>query len=150
MPVSNTCKEKSPKDTANDHASAHLHQAAHWSDVTDHSEKIRPLRHPVSSTTVLHRRWVTRWPAELRTPNGAIACTVEDISRHGAKLRIGAAQGADENVLLVIGDFGPVAARVVWRVRGRAGVQFNSSQPWVLDLVMKAAKDNQWPPRTAR
>jgi hypothetical protein len=115
--------------------------------VTDHSENIRPLRHPVKANTVLHRRWVTRWAAELRTSNGGIACTVEDISRHGAKLRIGVAQVADENVSLVIGDFGPVAARLVWRVRDRAGVQFKSSQPWVLDLVMKAAKDNQWPPR---
>jgi hypothetical protein len=75
--------------------------------------------------------------------------------RHGTKSRlcwatsIGgiAAQRADENVLLVIGDFEPVAARVVWRLRDPAGVQFNSSQPWVLDLVMNAAKDNQWPPR---
>jgi hypothetical protein len=118
--------------------------------MSDDSEKIRPLRHPVSSTTVLHRRWVTRWPAELRTSNGGIACTVEDISRRGAKLRIGTAQITDDNVSIVIGDFGAVAARVVWRLRDRAGVQFNSSQPWVLDLVMKAAKDNLWPPRTAR
>jgi hypothetical protein len=51
---------------------------------------------------------------------------------------------------LVIRDFGPVAARVVWRRRDRAGLHFNSSQPWALDLLMKAAKDNFWPPRTAR
>jgi hypothetical protein len=126
------------------------HFTAHWSGVSDDSERIRPLRHPVKASTVLHRRWATRWAAELRTSDGMIACTVEDISRHGAKLRIGAAQISDANVWLVIRDFGPVAARVVWRRRDHAGVQFNSSQPWVLDLVMKAAKDNFWPPRTAR
>jgi hypothetical protein len=118
-----------------------------WSGVSDHSDKIRPLRHPVKSTTVLHRRWMTHWAAELLSIDGRIACTVEDISRHGAKLRIGAAQIADENVCLVVGDFGPVAARMVWRHRDRAGLQFKSSQPWALDLVMKAAKDNRWPPR---
>jgi hypothetical protein len=76
---------------------------------------------------------------------------VEDISKHGAKLRIGAAQIADENAWLVIGDFGPIAVRVVWRRRDRAGVQFNSSQPRDLDLVMMtAAKDNLWQPRRAR
>jgi PilZ domain len=118
--------------------------------VSDHSERIRRLRHPVKSTTILHRRWAIRWTAELRTSDGRIACTVEDISRHGAKLRIGGAQVADENVCLVIGGFGPVAGRVMWHRRDRAGVQFNSGQPWILDLVMKAAKDNRWPPRTAR
>ena len=118
--------------------------------MSDGSERIRPLRHPVKANTVLHRRWATRWTAELHSPDRVIACTVEDISRHGAKLRIGAAQIADENVWLVIRDFGPVAAQVVWRLRDRAGLHFNSSQPWALDLVMKAAKDNFWSPRTAR
>src|ERR1700682_390922 len=44
----------------------------------------------------LRGRWATWCPAELRSSGGRIACTVEDISRHGAKLRIGAAQIADE------------------------------------------------------
>jgi PilZ domain-containing protein len=118
--------------------------------VSDDSERIRPLRHPGKPKTILDRRWAARWTAELRTSDGLIACTVEDISSHGAKLRIGAAQIADANVWLVIGDFGPIAARVMWRRGNRAGVQFTSSQPWALDLVMKPDKDNLWPPRKAR
>ena len=119
--------------------------------MSDHSEEIRHPRHPISSTTVLHRRWATRWTAELRSSNGRIACTVEDISRRGAKLRIGASQIAYDNVWLVIRDFGPIAARVRWRSRDCAGVQFNSNQTSDLDLMMMtAAKDNLWPPRKAR
>jgi hypothetical protein len=87
-------------------------------------------------------RWETRWAAELRSSAGRTACTVEDISRHGATLRIGAAQIADETVWLVVGDFGPIAGRVTWRHGDRAGVQFNPSQAWGLDLaMMTAAKD---------
>jgi hypothetical protein len=91
----------------------------------------------------------TRWAAELRSSGGRTACTVEDISRHGAKLRIGAAEIADEKVWLVVGDFGPIAGRVRWRHGDRAGVQFNASQPWGLDLaMMTAAKDRPTaPPR---
>jgi hypothetical protein len=91
----------------------------------------------------LRGRWATWWPAELRGSGGRIACTVEDISRHGAKLRIGAAQIADENVWLVVGEFGPIAGRVRWRCRDHAGVQFNASQPWGLDLVMMTAAQGQ-------
>jgi hypothetical protein len=114
--------------------------------VSGDAEKVRRLRHPVKATTLLHRRWLARWPAELRTANGGIACTVENVSRHGARLRIGAAQIPDGNVCLVVRDFGPLVAEVVWRRRDRAGVQFKSSQPWALDLVVKAAKENRWPP----
>jgi PilZ domain-containing protein len=118
--------------------------------MSEPSEKVRRLRHPVKAKTVLHRRWPTRWAAELRTSSGGIACTVEDISRYGAKLKIGTEQIADENVSLAIGDFGVVLARLVWRRRDRVGIQFKASQPWALDLVMRAAKDNYWRPRTVQ
>jgi hypothetical protein len=118
--------------------------------MSQHSEKVRRLRHPVKAKTVLHRRWPTRWAAELRTSSGGIACLVEDISRYGAKLRIGVEQITDENVVLAIGNFGVVHARLVWRRRDRVGIQFKASQPWALDLVMRAAKDNCWRPRTAQ
>jgi hypothetical protein len=99
----------------------------------------------------LRSRPPTRWPAELRSADRRIACTVEDISRHGAKLRIGAAPLADENVWLVIGESAPIAARVRWRRRDRAGVQFNSSHPWDLDpVLMTAAKTNRPAPRGPR
>jgi len=122
----------------------------HGSDMSDGSETVRPLRHPVKAKTVLHRRWATRWAAQLQTSDGRIACTVEDISGRGAKLKIGAQAIADETVGLAIGDLGSVEARLVWRRRDRAGIEFKSSQPWALDLVTKPAKDNYWPPRTAR
>jgi hypothetical protein len=98
----------------------------------------------------LRGRWATRWAAELFSSGRRIACTVEDISRHGAKVRIGVAQIADENVWLVIRDFEPIAARVMWRRRDRAGVQFTSSQPRDLDLVIMAAKDKLWLARRVR
>jgi hypothetical protein len=85
------------------------------------------------------RRRATHWAAELCSAGGRAACTVEDISRHGAKLRIGAAQIADETVWLVVGNFGPIAGRVRWRHQDCAGVQFNATQPWGLDLAMMTA-----------
>jgi hypothetical protein len=88
-------------------------------------------------------RRATDRAAELRSAGGRISCTVEDISRHGAKLKLGTAQIADETVWLVVGDFGPIAGRVRWRHGDRAGMQFNASQPRGLDLAMMTAAPDE-------
>ncbi len=98
---------------------------------------VRQLRRPTNKLT---RRWSTHWLAALVTSTDQILCIVEDISDGGAKLRLGQPPPSEEAVSLVIAGYEPIAGSVAWRSRDRIGVTFNERQPFVEELLLKAAK----------
>jgi PilZ domain len=103
---------------------------------------VRPLRHPVKSLTDVHRRWATAWPAVLYAANASIPCKVENVSMTGAQLFVDAIPLDDTNVSLAIETFDSIVARIAWRRRERVGIQFAQGQPWIIDVVSKAARDS--------
>jgi hypothetical protein len=98
---------------------------------------IRPLRR----ATTMNRRWPTSVLAVLQTRSRHIPCTIENVSRGGARLIVGHAPIGDEEVTLIVPDFGEISARLAWRRRDRVGVQFAPGQLWVVDLMKKAGSD---------
>jgi len=53
----------------------------------------------------------------------------------------------DEAVSLLVPKLGSFDARIAWLRGDLAGLHFAASQPWVIDLVMRAADTNDWSPR---
>ena len=98
---------------------------------------VRQLRRPANKLT---RRWSTHWLAALVTSTDQVLCIVEDISEGGAKLRLGPLSLSEEAVSLVIAGHEPIAGSVAWRSGNRIGVTFNERQPFVEELLLKAAK----------
>ena len=98
---------------------------------------VRQLRRPANK---LGRRWPTNWLAGLITSTDQILCIVEDISEGGAKLRVGSLPPSEEAVSLVIANHEPIGGVVVWRSGDRIGLTFNERQPFVEELLLKAAK----------
>lgn len=111
------------------------------------TQNVRPLRRAIRSP--LDRRWATSWYAELYARNGLLPAIVEDVSADGAKLRVGYAPVGGEQVTLVLANFSRVEARVAWRRRDRIGIQFTTSQPWIVELVRLATAAGDWFPITA-
>jgi PilZ domain-containing protein len=98
---------------------------------------VRQLRRPANN---LDRRWPTNWLAKLVTPTDQFLCIIEDLSEGGAKLRVGSLPPSEEAVSLVIADYEPIGGGVAWRSGDRIGLTFNERQPFVEELLLKAAK----------
>jgi hypothetical protein len=98
---------------------------------------VRQLRRPANK---LDRRWPTNWLAALVTSTDQFLCIIEDISDGGAKLRVGALPSSEEAVALVIANYEPIGGVVAWRSGDRIGLTFNERQPFVEELLLKAAK----------
>jgi hypothetical protein len=110
------------------------------------TQNVRPLRRSLKSP--LNRRWAAAWYAELHTQSGPVPCTVEDVSADGAKVRVGRVAVDVEDVTLVFPNFSPIEVRVTWRRRELIGIQFSSSQPWIVDFVQRATESGDWFPMT--
>jgi hypothetical protein len=76
----------------------------------------------------------------LVTATDHFPCIVEDISDGGAKLRVGTPPPPDGGIALVIANYEPIDGFVAWRSGDRIGLTFNERQPFVEDLLLKAAK----------
>ena len=100
------------------------------------ANRVRQLRAPANK---INRRWSTNWLATLVTSTGEFLCIIEDISEGGAKLRVGSLP-AEESAQLVIGSYEPIAGLVAWRSGDRIGLTFKERQPFVEELLLKAAK----------
>jgi hypothetical protein len=111
---------------------------------------IRQLRRPPMRDTVLNTRWKTNWLARLLTPQGPLACIVEDISAEGARLRIGRAPLQEGEVSLIVTDTAAIAAHVAWRRGGLVGLALAEDQPQVTALVVQAASANAPQPQGSR
>lgn len=108
-------------------------------------DRVRRLRRPENDGSAPGRRWKTDWPAELSTPQGRTFCTVLDISSWGARLCLGAADGAlPERVWLVIDSVGTIAAEIVWRRDGMIGLQFLEQQGWIRRLHARRLDPRTW------
>jgi hypothetical protein len=102
--------------------------------------------------TALHRRWATAWAAQLQSRGGSVRCLVEDVSAHGARLRVSAAVDAavDEPASLAFARHTPIPVRIAWHRDDWIGVQFATPQPWLVDLVVQATEIHDWPSRPVR
>jgi hypothetical protein len=98
---------------------------------------VRQLRRPANK---LNRRWSANWLAKLVISTDELLCIIEDISEGGAKLRVGALPPCEETVALVIADHEPIGGVVAWRSGDRIGLTFKERQPFVEDLLLKAAQ----------
>ncbi|HEV2547315.1 MAG TPA: PilZ domain-containing protein [Stellaceae bacterium] len=97
---------------------------------------VRQLRRPANK---LNRRWPTNWLAKLVISADEFLCIIEDLSDGGAKLRVGALPPAEDAVALVITNYEPIGGVIAWRSGDRIGLTFNERQPFVEDLLLKAA-----------
>jgi hypothetical protein len=99
---------------------------------------VRQLRRPANK---LNRRWPINWLAALVTSTDQFLCIIEDLSDGGAKLRVGQLPFSSEQaVALVIANYEPIGGVVAWRSGSRIGLTFNERQPFVEDLLLKAAQ----------
>lgn len=98
-------------------------------------ETVRYLRQPAGAVSSPGRRLRANWPAEIRRAGHCQPCTVVDISRAGARLRLEKAPDPCEQVWLIIANIGPIAAEVAWRRGADAGLHFFKDQQWIPQLV---------------
>lgn len=112
------------------------------------SDNIRRLRRPENEPDAPGRRWKTNWPAELCSAAGRVSCVVVDISSWGARLRVDPIPAERERVWLNIECIGTIAADVVWRRDGIAGVQFLEQQAWIHRLHAQQLDPAAWSPAT--
>jgi len=91
------------------------------------------------------RRLRANWPAELRT-NGAKTthCTVVDVSRDGANLRVESPLNGEAPLWLIVENVGPVAAHVAWQEQGRVGLCFLEKQEWVHQVCKQRFDATAW------
>src|SRR5260221_6809826 len=68
----------------------------HMTDSRPQTQNVRPLRRLAKSPT--DRRRALAWYSELRTQSGVLPSMVEDVSAHGAKVRVGSIPIDGENV----------------------------------------------------
>jgi len=102
------------------------------------ANSVRQLRRPANK---LNRRWPINWLAALVTSTDQFLCIIEDLSDGGAKLRVGQLPPSSEQaVALVIANYEPIGGVVAWRSGNRIGLTFNERQPFVEDLLLKAAQ----------
>jgi PilZ domain len=101
------------------------------------ASSVRQLRRPANK---LNRRWPTNWLAKLVTSTDEFLCIIEDLSDGGAKLRVGPRLPSEEAVSLVIANYEPIGGVIAWRSGDRIGLTFNERQPFVEDLLLKAAQ----------
>jgi PilZ domain len=115
--------------------------------VTNSRPEIKNVRHLRRSLkSPLNRRWAAAWYAELHTRNGLVPCTVEDVSADGAKVRVGRVPIDGQNVKLVFPNVSPIEACITWRRQDLMGVEFATSQPWIVDFVQRATETGDWFP----
>src|SRR5690242_5115904 len=98
---------------------------------------VRQLRRPANN---LDRRWPTNWLAKLITSSDQFLCIIEDMSEGGAKLHVGSLPPSEKAVSLVIANYEPIGGAVAWRSGDRIGLTFNERQPFIEELLLKAAK----------
>ena len=105
---------------------------------------IRKLRRSGTGPSA-DRRLRANWPAELRT-NGAKTthCTVVDVSRDGANLRVESPLNGDAPLWLIVENVGPVAAHVAWQEQGRVGLCFLEKQEWVHQVCKHRFDPTAW------
>ena len=77
---------------------------------------------------------------KLVTSTDELLCIIEDLSDGGAKLRVGTLPPSEEAVALVIANHEPIGGVIAWRSGDRIGLTFNERQPFVEDLLLKAAQ----------
>jgi hypothetical protein len=65
---------------------------------------------------------------------------IADVSADGAKLRVWSASIDGDDVTLVIPNCNPIEARIAWRRRKCIGVQFLTSQPWIVELLVRVTE----------
>jgi hypothetical protein len=118
----------------------------YMTDSRSEAKSVRPLRRPVKSP--LDRRWEIAWNAELHTRSGQLPAIIEDVSADGAKLRVGRVPIDGEQVTLVLPNLSPMEARIAWRRRERIGIQFLTSQRWIVELLMRITEIDDGPPIT--
>lgn len=96
------------------------------------ANNIRQLRRPETmGGGTASRRLRTDWPAELRTSDGRLPCTVVDVSSRGARLSLHQAPAEGTRVWLMVETIGNIAAQVIWQRDGQIGIQFTELQSWI-------------------
>jgi hypothetical protein len=126
------------------------HSPYHVSDLRNEINVIgRVVRQGKSA---LHRRWSTAWMAHLHVISSSIGCVVEDISAHGARLRVAAGVDATagEQASLAFAKHAAIPVRIAWHRDDWIGVQFSTPQPWLVDMVVQATELHDWPSRSVR
>jgi hypothetical protein len=102
--------------------------------------------------SALDRRWSTAWMAQLHVIGSSSRCLVEDVSAHGARLRVAAGVDAavDEQASLAFAKHAAIPVRIAWRRDDWIGVQFSTPQPWLVDMVVQATERHDWPSKPVR
>jgi hypothetical protein len=102
------------------------------------------LRRPAGSAASAGRRYRANWPAELRSAEGHIPCTVIDISRNGACLRLENPSPNTTTLYLIIRSYAPIPAAPAWRKNAFLGLRFLREQPWVMESCGKRFDPTAW------
>lgn len=75
-----------------------------------------------------HYRREVRWWAQIEVGTDRYACTVSELSRSGARVRVAERAIAMEPVKLAMPPFGDFQGKVVWSSDGVAGIQFAAEE----------------------
>ena len=83
-------------------------------------------------------RRLTAAPSTLASSShGHVACEVSNLSRVGARVRIGCRLRCREHVLLTFAGMAPLLTRVAWAVEGSCGLEFvDALHPAVLNRLL--------------
>ncbi|MBV9523560.1 MAG: PilZ domain-containing protein [Alphaproteobacteria bacterium] len=75
-----------------------------------------------------HGRHKALWWAEIEVATGRFTCSVFDLSKGGAKLRVNRSIPERERLVLAIPPFGQFAGEVIWSGEALVGIAFATSE----------------------
>jgi hypothetical protein len=75
-----------------------------------------------------HYRREVRWWGQIEVGTDRFACTVLELSRSGARVRVGEREIAMEPVKLEMPPFGDFRGKVVWSSDGVVGIEFAAEE----------------------
>lgn len=106
------------------------------------SDNVRQLRRPSAKAG---RRVVVNWAAEVKLQDGPRRpCTILDISKTGARVRLDSVPATLGPVWLLVDDIGPISGTLVWRRRGSIGIRFREDQYWVARSEAQRFDSTAW------
>ena len=106
--------------------------------------KVRHLRRPVCAASSPGRRLSANWPGQIRGAGKTAECTVVDVSRRGAKLRVDDVPEDVAELWLAIEARGMIPASIVWRGRNQIGLAFHEDQAWVCEVSRQRFDPAAW------
>ena len=82
-----------------------------------------------------HVRKRVLWVARLETKDGPLSCTILNVSRSGAKLRVAAPNLQHQSVKLVMETYGALSAEIVWQNADKMGIRFSADPAEVAKIL---------------